>query len=201
MCIHIYIYIYIEREREREIDVCEINTPPEKQSPGEISLDNSTSGAGEELPLLDCTAKARRTYHDIMFADTSNIHGVLYLGYTIMPHHSRVLTEMHTYMSYAYDMCTYIYIYIYIYVYIHIYIYRERERELYIYIYMFMFMFIYMCVCMYMYMYVYIYIYTHMFKPSSYHRMCIPEPQSNIRNTCRDMCLHFIYIYIYISLR
>ena len=35
------------------------NTPPEKRTPGKISLKNTKSGAGEEFLLLDCTVKAR----------------------------------------------------------------------------------------------------------------------------------------------
>ena len=38
--------------------VCQTNTPPEKKTPGKISLKNIRSETAEEFLLLDCTAKA-----------------------------------------------------------------------------------------------------------------------------------------------
>ena len=38
--------------------VCENNTPPERRTDGKISFQSTKSGAGEQLLLQDCMAKA-----------------------------------------------------------------------------------------------------------------------------------------------
>ena len=74
MCIYIYIYIYIYRfeptTRSPQIhtSVCEKNTPPEKNTLGEMSSENTKSGAGEEFMLLCC--KERAFVKGVFFSQT-----------------------------------------------------------------------------------------------------------------------------------
>ena len=49
---YVYIHIYIHT------GVCEKNTPPEKNTGGEISFESTESGAGEQFPPLDCKVDA-----------------------------------------------------------------------------------------------------------------------------------------------
>ena len=43
----------------RATSVCEKNTPPKKKTLGTIGSSNTKSGAGEQIMLLSCRAKAR----------------------------------------------------------------------------------------------------------------------------------------------
>ena len=51
--------LFISDASRRHTKVCEKNTPPEKRTLGKFSLQNTKSGAGEQLLLLGYVAKAR----------------------------------------------------------------------------------------------------------------------------------------------
>ena len=72
--------------------VCEKSTPPEKTTPGKISLNNSKSGTGEEFLLLDFSTKARRK--GLLFTDTGTTRAVIH---DRLPHQQESLVVCYAY--------------------------------------------------------------------------------------------------------